>query len=289
MSDKVQTQVVIALMGSKGAGKDTLAELSIKTMNAVGKVASATFLKEICSKILKLPLDLFNTYKDNVLPRPFVLKGHHIRGILDMMDRALSDEIKKQHNLKLHKVGIQKYCDRSFMTPRAILQFIGTDMIQSIFKSFHCHIAYDKIRGYSGVWFITDLRFLHEEKYAREVFPLFYPILINGRSIEDDSYSQHISENEWKQIKPFATIQNNSSIDDLIKNASIVFQQIQDDVKHRIPQLTANDWKKMTCPSIVVKDNLQNTAEINGSSKNPNISFIYQNKNDIIGPVPRDL
>ncbi len=288
MSNEVKPQVVIALMGPKGSGKDTVADLSIEKMGAIGKIATASFLKEMCSKALHLSLESFTDGKDKPFIRPLQLKGVHIRSMLDQMDAALSPEIKKLHKLKIRTTGVQKFSDRIFNTPREVLQFVGTEMIQSIFKSFHCVVSYDQIRGLPGVWFITDLRFLHEAEYARSIFPLLYFVRINGRAEVTEGKEEHSSESDWKSITPFVTIENTGSIEDLTKKCANVFNKIQEDVRKRFSSLTAQDWKKMTCPPEgTVK--IEKTVEIQGVSNNPNISFVYQDKNNIPDIVPIDL
>ena len=221
------TQIVIGLMGGKSSGKDTLADAHIEEFGATGKIALAEYLKNLCAEAFRLPTELFFTEKkDEKFKRPVVLEAKHIRFIIRKTRDDLSYKSVPLDKFNPDKIAIQKHLSRVFESPRKMLQYIGTDLIQSYCKEFHAQITYNKFVNKPGIWFITDLRFAHEYRLAQEKFPLFYPILIERKDADKDS---HISELEFKTLKPFAIIKNNSTVEKYIAKSLEVFKEIKED------------------------------------------------------------
>lgn len=230
-------QVVIGLMGPKMCGKDTIADYAIENFGAAGKFATAGALKDLCSKVFRLEPKFFNELKNEPFAKPLILTGKQARAIFDEVRALIPLELLPIEKFKPWKIGVQFYEGRVFPTPRAILQYVGTEMIQSVYKDFHCVIAYDKIKNKPGTWFITDMRFQHEQRYANEQFQLFYPIRISGRNEVKPGEEEHPSECEWKHIIPFATIDNSKEgLEHFYAKASEVFKVINDDALLRISQ-----------------------------------------------------
>lgn len=224
-------QIIIGLMGSKGSGKDTLADEHIAKYDASGKIILSQYLKDLCARVFKLPSDFFFTAKkDDDFARPIALEKKHIREIIRDVREVLPESVVPYDKFDPDRIGIQRYFDQKFKSPREMLQYIGTDMIQSFCKEFHAHITFNKYTNKKGIWFITDLRFKHEYDLAYDKFPLFYPILITKK---DKAVDNHISEQEYKSLKPFLTISNDSTIESFIDKSLKAFEKIKEDALKR--------------------------------------------------------
>lgn len=104
-------------------------------------------------------------------------------------------------------------------TPRKLLQFIGTDIMQyEIQKILNCGRDFwiddfvKNIRKKEMNFVVSDLRFVHEyNKLKNEFKDDFVVIKVIGKCNSDD----HIAENDWKNIVHDYEIINNSTIEDL--------------------------------------------------------------------------
>lgn len=231
---KDKIQMVIGLMGPKGCGKDVLADYSIKNLNATGKIITASFLKKMCSKVFGLGMDYFSENKDNDFLQPVELTNALVKKILLEMRAAIPEKILSLKEFNPYRIGVQNYSGRFFKTPRQLLQYVGSDFIHAICKPFHCITSYEAVKNKPGIWFITDLRFKVENNYASKCFKFFYPVKIIGRNEVKAGKEEHLSEKEWKEIQPFATIDNSGSLDDFYKNAILVFDKIKKDINEKL-------------------------------------------------------
>lgn len=225
MNNKMQ--IVIGLMGNKFSGKDTLANAHIENYGATGKIILSEYLKNLCAETFKIPLDFFITEKKDInFTRPIMLDKKHVRYIIRKTRDDLPYDCVSLDKFDPDRIAIQKFIGRVFESPRRMLQYVGTELIQSYCKEFHAHYTYNKYVNKPGIWFITDLRFEHEYNLAHEKFPLFYPILIERKTDDKD---KHASEIEFKKLEPFATIKNNSTIEKYIEKSIKVFKVIKED------------------------------------------------------------
>lgn len=117
-------------------------------------------------------------------------------------------------------------------TPREILQFFGTEMMQfklaELLPNSGRRIWIDRLLSdiqHNQHVVISDLRFMHEfqaikEKYGSKaiVIRVINPNIFNS--------SSHSSETEWMQIPPDYTIHNDSTIEELNKKIQDVYTEI---------------------------------------------------------------
>ena len=260
---KSKLQIVIGLMGPKGSGKDTLADYSIEKLGATGKIATAHFLKNMCSKVFKLEPAWFNENKDKEFPKPVLLSNPIVKQILLEMRAAIPEKTLSLKDFNPYTIGIQNFSGRLFKTPRQMLQYIGTNLCQSVCRSFHCIVSYDSYKSLPGTWFITDVRFKFEVDYALKTFKFFYPIRIINRNEVVDGQEEHLSESEWKQILPFASIDNSSTKGKFIENSVDVFNKIRSDVEDKLSIMTESELQALFI------DNVNNASIV--IPKDPNV------------------
>lgn len=226
-------QIIIGLMGPSGCGKDTLANYHLQK-GASGKITHAKFLKELCSKVFNIPLDVFynEELKDKPFLKPVVVSIEKAKAIATAVRSKIPESLVPLSKFNPKKIGLQNYEGIEFTTPRAMMQFVGTDMIKNWYGQAHAYLTYQGVKNRNGVWFITDLRFIDEYELAKDTFFAFYPIKIIGRN-EEEAKNDHRSEKEFNSIEAFATISNNSTLEQFFEESEKVFKLVQEDAAEK--------------------------------------------------------
>lgn len=204
------SKVVVAVVGPKASGKSTLCNHFNK--DCEGKVPTkvlsfATALKEICAQAFEQPLE--SMYGDKEVPfiRPIHMKAKFYKRILvDMQQRLQNMGIV---DFDWRKVAINLYGEPDFETPRQMLQWVGTEFMQSIYPAFHCLILKGQMQD-NGVYYIDDCRFTEEYGFLKESFPNFYVMKIRGRN--EDNEDTHASEAGWQGMPCDIEINNTSAM-----------------------------------------------------------------------------
>lgn len=122
--------------------------------------------------------------------------------------------------------------ERYGTTPRKILQFFGTDIMQyeiqkvikNCGKDFWIKDFLYKHRDEEKNIIISDLRFMHEYKILKEMYKDKFIVItiIRHTGSKDD----HISEKEWLEIPCNYFISNNDSLDKLEENVKTIYNNI---------------------------------------------------------------
>lgn len=116
--------MLLALSGKMRSGKDTAADVLVKK-HGFKKYSFAAPLKEICSEVFDINLNYFynDDLKDAILPKPITATGEHCAKLCDIIeDRGINISQDR------FQAVIDSLAGRSFTTPRALLQYIGTDV-----------------------------------------------------------------------------------------------------------------------------------------------------------------
>jgi hypothetical protein len=189
--------MIIGICGFQGAGKDTMANILIEKYGFI-KFSFANALKDIISILFCWPREL-------------------IEG--DTNESRLWRETVDEWWSK--KLNIPE------LTPRMIMQKIGTDLFRKYFnEDIWVNIIEKKIKD-AGILqniVITDCRFPNEIKLLRELggkiihiyrhLPLWFDNYILGEFCSESKFL-HPSEKEWIREKFDYTIDNKESISDL--------------------------------------------------------------------------
>ena len=174
----------LGFVGPKGSGKDTAADILIKAKKAKGKLSFARPLKEICSKVFDIPMQVLNDPELKEKPfaemkqfgEPVVLTSRALRLIkreCSMRVPETDDNVVMKYNVE--RASITGLEGRAMKTPRQLLQVIGTDFIRDrIYKNWHLEAAFSEAQlsklTKSGVYCITDARFPNELEFLKEKF-----------------------------------------------------------------------------------------------------------------------
>lgn len=121
--------------------------------------------------------------------------------------------------------------ERYNTTPRKILQFFGTDImqyeIQTVIrcnKDFWINDFLYKHREEKDNIIISDLRFMHEYVSLREKYKDNFKVIKIIKKME--SVDQHISEKEWNEIPHDYLIENNDTLDKLEEKVKYIYYDI---------------------------------------------------------------
>jgi hypothetical protein len=115
------------------------------------------------------------------------------------------------------------------VSPRFVMQTIGTDIVQYQLKTFIPNINktfwvekmfddYNKSlteQKFNKFMVISDMRFMHEFEYLKEKFGENMIVIKLVREHISTKKDNHVSEHQWDMIPADITITNNSTIHDL--------------------------------------------------------------------------
>lgn len=201
---------VIAFCGSKGSGKSTSATILKEFVNAeTEEIAIAGHLKEVCSKVFKIDYDKFINpdLKEVELDELTVLDSQNL------VDLLLAFDVRNINSNEF----IRPHLQRVLRTPRALLQYIGTEVLHPIDPLIHVKMAM-KNKDANKLTIITDLRFLQEFNYFEENHTdEFLPVYVRNFMAESRASSDvHPSERQFELFKnKCIALNNNSTISDL--------------------------------------------------------------------------
>lgn len=201
---------VVAFCGSKGSGKSTSATIfnQLVTSN-VEELAIAGHLKEACSRVWKLEMRLFldPKFKEVELEDFIVLERRDVENLLRDFDVIPKDEFVRPH------------LGRVLRTPRALLQYIGTEVLHPIDPLIHVKKAMRK-KDPAKITLITDLRFVAEFNYLKEKHDAdFFPVYVKNPAAElAASMDSHASERQYIEFVTRCVVLNNEGSMESLKN-----------------------------------------------------------------------
>jgi energy-coupling factor transporter ATP-binding protein EcfA2 len=229
--DCAKAPVLIALCGPKGSGKTTVAKMA----NPTAIISFAGPLKALAKSIFNLTDEqIYGSQKEVPFPEPKTLTELQVRKIV----RFMANEIIAIRNqgakapFSAHAVAVNKIMRGPFVSPRDLMQKLGTEIMQNIYKPFSPLVALWPHKDKPGIYVVDDMRFPLEDELARDMFEYYYPVRITGRN--EDVKDGHASEQAWKQIKFFSEIDSSGDIKELELRAVEVFSHIQTDIKLRL-------------------------------------------------------
>lgn len=205
---------IIAFCGAKESGKSTSATLFRSLITTQTKeLAFADHLKQTASKVFNIEMKHFlePALKERELDSYINFTPENLKVVLDefeVLELAESDYDKY----------IRPHVGQVMITPRKLLQYIGTNLLHPIDPLIHTNFALKKLDT-SVVNLITDLRFPQEfdALYSREDFLPVY--VCNTQAELRASSDSHPSERGWQTFKDRCVIiDNNAGISQLTEN-----------------------------------------------------------------------
>lgn len=216
---------IIGLVGPKGSGKDTANDLLVDAKLANGKISFAGPLKEICSKVFNIPIQVLN---DPVLKEQKF--GQELKSYppVTLTSQALK-QIKRECAARLPEydeaTGLMTYnVDRAAITglegqvmssPRELMQIVGTEFIRErIFKGWHREAAFSQTSlsklNQNGLYCVTDVRFADEYRFLKEKFGDDFECFYIERPSAEKKLAEatHPSELGVKEIRALLSEEN---------------------------------------------------------------------------------
>lgn len=200
---------IMAFCGSKGAGKDTSANMikELVTDGPVETLAFAGHLKAVCSKVFNIEMKYFTdpSLKEVELDTYVVLGKDNIEAVFKAFD--ITEYTYDQH--------VRPHVGQVFDTPRQVLQYIGTEVLHPIDPLIHAKMTL-KNKNPNALTLITDLRFQQEFDYVKNS-PGFMAVYVANDKAESFAGSDgHKSEKELQLFKhECVRVDNNGSLTDL--------------------------------------------------------------------------
>lgn len=201
---------IVAFCGSKFSGKSTSATfLKELVKTPVEEIAIAGHLKEVCAEVFNLDMNLFldPALKEVELENFIVLEAPLIQRVLKKFN-----VLKQDYDTQV-RPHIGKIC----RTPRALLQYIGTEVLHPIDPLIHVKVAVAK-KDPNKITLITDLRFPAEFDYLKKNFESsFYPVYVRNPAAEiRAAVDSHASERKYVEFVSRCRLLNNEgSLQDL--------------------------------------------------------------------------
>lgn len=193
---------VIAFCGSKGSGKSTSAS-TFKELTTIPteEIAIAGHLKESCSKVFNVDYDKF------INP---ALKEVELENFI-VLDKTNLQDLLKAFFVTDYKFDahVRPHLGRVMRTPRALLQYIGTEVLHPIDPLIHAKAAIQK-KDSNKLTMLTDLRFVAEFEYFSSASFKFVPVYVQNPYAEiAASVDSHPSERQFENFKSKCRVLNN--------------------------------------------------------------------------------
>lgn len=216
---KISKNGIIAFCGSKFSGKSTSAILFKDLIGApTEEIAIAGHLKEATARVFQMDMNLFldPSLKEVELENLVVLETKHLMGIMEEFD--VSPVSFDKH--------VRPHLGRIMRTPRALLQYIGTEVLHPIDPLIHIKKAIRK-KDHEKLTIITDLRFVAEFEYLITSTISFLPAYVKNTKAEiRASTDGHASERQFELFRHRCTLlDNEGSMANLSLNISNLIKE----------------------------------------------------------------
>jgi hypothetical protein len=197
--------MIIAFSGVKFAGKDTAAEVLIRSYG-FKRIGLADKLKDICSDVFNVPRQHMDdpTMKEAPFTIPVSISSIHV----DTLLRTLARDGYAFEFYSTYEILCENFMGKILTSIRDMLQTVGTDICRTFIQD-DIWLSYVKtavkIREVPIV--ITDARFKNERDYLKSLGAVLVLVKRSGLS----NVSSHISENQLGEDSDYDVIVNNST------------------------------------------------------------------------------
>jgi hypothetical protein len=197
-----EESMIVCLAGVKRSGKDSVANI-LKT-EGFEQISLADPLREICSKVFDIPMNVFTAdeLKEKPFDRPVFLTADDIAHFQAIVENEWGFNIDKTaYN------GMIEHLDVGFETPRQMLQYIGTEFLRNnVDDNMFLKIADKRIEHSPKDVVISDCRFKNEREWFRKKNAII--CLVKRPSLAQNT-DTHVSENDLGDEKDYQVIITN--------------------------------------------------------------------------------
>lgn len=196
-------RTVIAFCGVKQSGKTTAFNALKDNFKEIIEVTIAKKLKDTCSTVFNIERHIFEDqrFKEVEIDPPIFLNESRILEVVNAY--GIKFDFDKHIRPHIGHVAI---------TPRKLLQYVGTDILKNIDTEVHCNSAIKHLPK-DGIFAVTDLRFPDEHDYFTKYDCEFHPFYISRASAEVNALKDpHPSEQlVFETAKKCVTLDNNKN------------------------------------------------------------------------------
>ncbi len=240
---------IVAFVGPKGCGKDTAANAFIKNGKARQKISFAGPLKEVCASVTKLEEKYFSNpqLKEKPLENPITADRRFWRKVKQELVKHLP-EVNEETGLveyNIDRASITGLENRTFNTPRELLQQVGTDFIRNkVLEDWHVKAAFadqNLSKFQKGrIYCVTDARFYNEYSFLEDKFgdqlKVYY---IDRPECEEELQdAKHPSEKEILKLKEVIPEEN------IVKNDGSEEEFIEKVLQLDVPEASGSSSNK---------------------------------------------
>lgn len=207
----MKRQVIIGLVGAKGAGKSTFADAASAAVPELKQLALANKLKDASSDAFYVPREYFDdvSRKEAELRDFRVVGEDQVRQIIAAFGFLPTDGLVRPHVGKI------------LTTPRAIAQYVGTEILRDVDPYVHCHgLMQDAPKD--DPFIVTDIRFPNELEFFQRLEGVqFFPVYVSNVKAEAAAAQDpHPSERHLRTLAATCLkVENEGTIEDLQASA----------------------------------------------------------------------
>jgi len=182
--------MLVVISGKARHGKDSVFNI-LAQCGGFKRIAFADPLKRICSQVFNLPLETF--YDDAIKDSPFA--------------SPIKWAYPYQIQLEYLTGGKLPALDFVFLSPRDLLQKVGTDIVrQYIADDFWIKLLVKELQEMDGNVAITDARFQNERDALKAIGGMLMLVKKPSSEAAGDS---HVTENDLGSEADYSIIINN--------------------------------------------------------------------------------
>ncbi|MFZ4411454.1 MAG: hypothetical protein ACOYOV_00125 [Bacteroidales bacterium] len=181
--------MLVVISGKARAGKDSVFNILAKC-GGFKRIAFADPLKNMCSTVFNIPIEFF--YDDDKKDTPFDIPVSYI-DFHSALQFAVGADLPLQ--------------DIEFVSPRDLLQKVGTDIVRKhVADDFWIKLLVKELQNTDGNIAITDARFQNE----RDALKAIGGILMLVKKPNTGGGDSHITENDIGDESAYALVINNN-------------------------------------------------------------------------------
>lgn len=188
--------MIISFAGKARAGKDTCANVLVKKFGFT-KMNLADPLKKMCSYAFDIPLNTFydDNLKDKNFETPLKITSENVHKLITKLSEK-GFEIDSEKELAFFNACV----GHDVISPRALLQFIGTDVCREIVSpDIWLKIFIDDCNTTDGHIVCADARFPNEREAIKKAKGI-NALVLRPNYIHENS---HVSENLLGEEKDY--------------------------------------------------------------------------------------
>jgi len=214
--------IVIGILGAKGAGKTTACNILKRFSKTSSEISLAGTLKDVCSEVFSLERDSFEDplKKEVELNDPVYISEVELKNLYAQFYPDFQASNNYEHFTKFIN-HTRKHIGKVLLTPRKVLQYVGTDVLRDFDENIHCRklseaIENCKLNNFTTAVIVPDVRFKNEFSYLESKYE-FYPIYIKNLIAEEFALKDgHASEKDFLELaKTSIKVNNNGFLQEL--------------------------------------------------------------------------